>query len=142
MHGMVSIQKVKPMKLTGTSELVRLICAGEGNRKLIFHLFPDEITNAKAKLTSWNIGDDAFLIGIHPGGSSFDKRWPEEQYAELADRLAHTTTMRRYSFYGVLKKQNWCTTSKRRCNSRHHNLRTRDDSRVGCAIILLRFGRL
>ena len=69
-------------------ELVRLICEGEGNRKLIFHLFPDEITNAKAKLTSWNIGDDAFLIGIHPGGSSFDKRWPEEQYAELTDRLA------------------------------------------------------
>ena len=68
---------------------MRLICEGEGNRKLIFHLSPDEITNAKAKLTSWNIGDDAFLIGIHPGGSSFDKRWPEEEYAELADRLAH-----------------------------------------------------
>lgn len=69
-------------------ELVRLICKGEGQRKLIFHLLPDEITAAKARLASWGVGSDSFLIGIHPGGSSFDKRWPEGQYAELADRLA------------------------------------------------------
>ena len=70
-------------------ELVRLICKGEGKRKLVFHLSPDEITAAKARLTSWGITPGTFLIGIHPGGSSFDKRWPEEQYAELADRLLH-----------------------------------------------------
>ena len=70
-------------------ELVRLICNEEGKQKLIFHLSSDEITAAKARLASWSIGDDSFLIGIHPGGSSFDKRWPEKQYAELADRLAH-----------------------------------------------------
>ena len=70
-------------------ELVRLICKGEGKRKLIFHLSPDETAAAKTKLTSWGINDDMSLIGIHPGGSSFDKRWPEKQYAELADRLAH-----------------------------------------------------
>ena len=70
-------------------ELVRLICNGEGKRKLIFRLSPDEIAVAKARIASWNIGTGAFLIGIHPGGSSFDKRWPEKQYAELADRLAH-----------------------------------------------------
>ena len=70
-------------------ELVRLICDGEGQRKLVFHLSPDEIATAKAQLASWGIGDESFLIGIHPGGSSFDKRWPEQQYAELADRLAH-----------------------------------------------------
>ena len=69
-------------------ELVRLICEGEGKRELIFHLLPDEITAAKTKLTSRGIGDDAFLIGIHPGGSSFDKRWPEKQYTEIADKLA------------------------------------------------------
>ena len=78
-------------------ELVRLICRGEGTRKLVFHLHPDEIADAKARLASWNIGfaggvcnpeTDVGLIGIHPGGSSFDKRWPEKQYAELADRLA------------------------------------------------------
>ena len=70
-------------------ELVGLICQGEGKRKLIFHLSPDEIATAKAHRTSWGIGADTFLIGIHPGGSSFDKRWPEKQYAELADRLSH-----------------------------------------------------
>lgn len=70
-------------------ELVQLICKDEGKRKLIYHLSPDETAAAKAKLTSWGIDDNAFLIGIHPGGSSFDKRWPEEQYAALADRLAH-----------------------------------------------------
>ena len=69
-------------------ELVRLVCEGEGTRKLKFHLLPNEIDTAKAQLTSWGMGADTFLIGIHPGGSSFDKRWPEKQYAELADRLA------------------------------------------------------
>ena len=70
-------------------ELIRLICNGEGKRKLIFHLLPDEIAAEKARITSWGIGGESSLIGIHPGGSSFDKRWPEKQYAELADRLAH-----------------------------------------------------
>ena len=70
-------------------ELVGLICNGKSNRELIFRLSSDEIASAKARLTSWGISGDSFLIGIHPGGSSFDKRWPEKQYAELADRLAH-----------------------------------------------------
>ena len=70
-------------------ELVRLICNGEGKRKLTFRLLPNEIGIAKKRIASWGINDNAFLIGIHPGGSSFDKRWPEKQYAELADRLAH-----------------------------------------------------
>ncbi|MXV73251.1 lipopolysaccharide heptosyltransferase II [Candidatus Poribacteria bacterium] len=69
-------------------ELVRLICEGAGKRQLIFHLSPDEIAAAEARLTSLGIGTEAFLIGIHPGGSSFDKRWPEKRYAALADRLS------------------------------------------------------
>ena len=69
-------------------ELVRLICKDGGKRKLVFHLSPDEIATAKAHLTACGVTPDTFLIGIHPGGSSFDKRWPEKQYAELADRFA------------------------------------------------------
>ena len=69
-------------------ELVRLICEGEGTRRLKFHLLHDEINSAKAYLESSGIRSDTSLIGIHPGGSSFDKRWPEKRYAELADRLA------------------------------------------------------
>ena len=68
-------------------ELVRLICEGEGRRELVFCVSPDEIAAAEERLTSLGVGGDSFLIGIHPGGSSFDKRWPEERYAELADRL-------------------------------------------------------
>ena len=76
-------------------ELVRLICNGEGNRQLVFHLLPDELAAAEARVAAWGIGSDAFLVGIHPGGSSFDKRWPEKQYAELADRLVqhHNATI-------------------------------------------------
>ena len=69
-------------------ELVRLICEGEGTRKLRFNLLPNEVATAKAHLASCGVGTDAFLISIHPGGSSFDKRWPEKRYAELADKLA------------------------------------------------------
>ena len=67
--------------------LVKLVCKGEGTRKLVFNLLPDEITQAAAHLSSWEVRTDTFLIGIHPGGSSYDKRWPEKQYAELADKL-------------------------------------------------------
>ncbi len=69
-------------------ELVRLVCNGEGARELKFHLLPNEIDAAKTHLASCGLDVDTFLIGIHPGGSSFDKRWPEKRYAELADRLA------------------------------------------------------
>ncbi len=68
-------------------ELVRLICQGEGKRQLVLNLLPDEIVNAKTLLASWNLAEVPFLVGIHPGGSSYDKRWPEKQYAEFADRL-------------------------------------------------------
>ncbi len=80
-------QKGKTHEVDRNLELVRLICQGEGNRQLVFNLLPDEIANVETRLASLGIGNDAFLIGIHPGGSSFDKRWPEKHYAELADRL-------------------------------------------------------
>ena len=86
-HG--KYQKGETHEVDRNLELVRLICEGEGNRQLVFNLLPDEIVNAKARLASLGVKDDTFLIGIHPGGSSFDKRWPEKQFAELADRLSH-----------------------------------------------------
>ena len=80
-------QKGETHEVDRNLELVQLICQGEGTRQLVFNLLPDEIVNAKALLASWDLADVPFLVGIHPGGSSFDKRWPEKQYAELADRL-------------------------------------------------------
>ncbi len=70
-------------------ELVKLICQGEGSRDLVFNLSSEEKEDAHNLLSSWNIDQDTYTIGIHPGGSSFDKRWPEKQYAELADKLVH-----------------------------------------------------
>ncbi len=86
-HG--KYQKGETHEVDRNLELVRLICEGEGDRQPVFNLLPNEIANAKALLTSWRVENDTFLIGIHPGGSSFDKRWPEKQFAELADRLSH-----------------------------------------------------
>ena len=68
-------------------ELVKLVCKGQGTRKLVFNLLPNEIADAETLLTSWGMGDDTFLICIHPGGSSYDKLWPEKRYAKLADKL-------------------------------------------------------
>ena len=86
-HG--SYRKGQTHEVDRNLELVRLLCHGDATRRLVFHLTPDETANARALLTGWGIGTNRFLIGIHPGGSSFDKRWPETHYAELADRLAH-----------------------------------------------------
>ena len=68
-------------------ELMRLICAGEGNRQLVFKLLEDEVSFAKAQLAEWGIHPNDFLVCLHPGGSSFDKQWPSENYARLADWL-------------------------------------------------------
>jgi heptosyltransferase II len=68
-------------------DLVRRICEGEGNRRLVLNLLDDEIADAQKQLAAWGISPDDFLVGIHPGGSSFDKRWPESNYAEIADRV-------------------------------------------------------
>ncbi|MYG00284.1 lipopolysaccharide heptosyltransferase II [Candidatus Poribacteria bacterium] len=81
-------------------DLVRLICQGESERKLVFNLLPDEIRTAETGLESLGISNGTFLIGMHPGGSSFDKRWPEEQYAALADRLVQQYDATILIFYG------------------------------------------
>ena len=69
-------------------ELMRLISTGEGNRKLIFNLLENEVSFAKGQLAEWGIHPNDFLVCLHPGGSSFDKQWPSENYARLADWLA------------------------------------------------------
>lgn len=68
-------------------DLVRLVCYGDGHRQLVLNLLADEIKSAKQLLADWEITSNDFLVGIHPGGSSFDKRWPEENYARVADAL-------------------------------------------------------
>ncbi len=81
-------QKGETHEVDRNLELVRLICLGEGTRQLVLRLTPNEIANAKERIAAWNLCGEDMLIGIHPGGSSHDKRWPEEEYAALADMLA------------------------------------------------------
>ena len=68
-------------------DLVGLICEGMGDRRLILKVLDEEIAHAKRKLASWGVTPNDYLLCIHPGASSFDKRWPEENYAEIADGL-------------------------------------------------------
>ena len=70
-------------------DLVGLICNGNGHRRLVLNLLDNEIVETQRLLADWEIEPNDFLVGIHPGGSSFDKRWPEENYAQVADTLAH-----------------------------------------------------
>ena len=69
-------------------ELTRLVCTAEGNRQLVFNLLEDEVSSAKQQLMDWGMRPNDFLVCLHPGGSSFDKQWPSENYAHLADWLA------------------------------------------------------
>ena len=70
-------------------DLVGLVCNGDGHRRLVLNLLDHEIVSAQRLLADWEIAPNDFLVGLHPGGSSFDKRWPEENYAQVADTLAH-----------------------------------------------------
>ena len=68
-------------------DLANRVCEGTGHRRLVLNLLDDEIEGAKKRLADWEIGPNEFLVGIHPGGSSFDKRWPEANYAQVVDTL-------------------------------------------------------
>lgn len=68
-------------------DLVELICEGKGDRRLVLKVLDEEIAHAKRQLASWGVALNDYVVCIHPGASSFDKRWPEENYAEIADAL-------------------------------------------------------
>ncbi len=68
-------------------ELVGLVCDGVGDRRIVFNLLEGEVSSAEKRLFEWGIGSGDLLVCLHPGASSFDKRWPEESYAQIADKL-------------------------------------------------------
>ncbi|MYE88295.1 lipopolysaccharide heptosyltransferase II [Candidatus Poribacteria bacterium] len=82
-------KKGKTHEVDRNFDLVRLICDGDVDRRLVLNLLDNEIAETERLLTDWEIASNDFLVGIHPGGSSFDKRWPEENYAQVANTLAH-----------------------------------------------------
>ena len=72
-------------------ELVKQICASKSEAfcdgHLVLNLSRSEKEWARGWLNQVGICEDDFLAGIHPGASSFDKIWPEQFYAQVADRL-------------------------------------------------------
>ena len=58
-----------------------------GDGHLVLNLSSAEKEWARDWLNQVGICEDDFLAGIHPGASSFDKIWPEQFYAQVADRL-------------------------------------------------------
>lgn len=93
-------------------DLVRLIGVENGLRDLILRLSDEEKAFADDFLLKGvfntplqngeNISSHQLfrLVGIHPGGSSIDKLWLPENYAEIVDRLVDEFKAKIMLFYG------------------------------------------
>lgn len=74
-------------------DVVNLLHVRNGSRQLKFYLSDDERKYAEHFLNlnalhDYNAKNPFFrLVGIHPGGSSYDKLWSPESFAEVANRL-------------------------------------------------------
>jgi heptosyltransferase-2 len=58
------------------------------DRHTEFFVKPEDIKAVEDFLIASSIGEDDFLVGINPGGNWAPKRWPGENFARLADKLA------------------------------------------------------
>jgi len=67
-------------------DIVRLLNIENDASDLVLNLSEEEKAYAEDFLRL-NKNDGSYLMGIHPGGSSFDKLWSPENFAEIADRL-------------------------------------------------------
>jgi len=66
-------------------DVARLAGAGDGSRDLVLRLSEEERAWARDFLLMDK--PPRALVGIHPGGSSFDKLWPAENFTHVANRL-------------------------------------------------------
>ncbi len=57
------------------------------DRHTEFFVTQDDIRVVEEFLVNNSISEDDFLAGINPGGNWRPKRWPKENFAELADKL-------------------------------------------------------
>lgn len=92
-HGVnISDPKGTKHEVDRNLDIVDLVGAETVERKLILKLSAEEracaeeivISKLKVPISS---GKRFCLVGIHPGGSSYDKLWPAEKFAEIANRL-------------------------------------------------------
>jgi heptosyltransferase-2 len=86
-HGVISRDpKGTKHEIDRNMDVVSLVGAKDGTQELIFRLSVEERAWAKDFLHREDIYTP--LVGIHPGGSSFDKLWPAENFAYTANELA------------------------------------------------------
>ncbi|MDD5347753.1 MAG: glycosyltransferase family 9 protein, partial [Candidatus Omnitrophica bacterium] len=57
-------------------------------RSLEFFVKQEDIKRVEDFLSGHHIREDDFIVGINPGGNWGPKRWPRENFAALADRIA------------------------------------------------------
>jgi len=74
------------------------------DNKQILNLSDSEIKWGKETLYKFGIKESDFLVGIHPGGSSYDKLWQIEKYIEIANRLISNFGYKIILLYGPGEK--------------------------------------
>jgi len=82
-------------------DVVQLLRVENRTRDLVLHLSEEEKAYAEGFLRlNTDDGSSLGLMGIHPGGSSFDKLWLSENFAEIVNRLIEEFNARIILFTG------------------------------------------
>ncbi|MBD3181413.1 lipopolysaccharide heptosyltransferase II [Candidatus Poribacteria bacterium] len=81
-------------------DLVEIVGAYTDNLNLVFQLSEEERNWSSDYLRKNGIEENDKIIGIHPGGSSFDKLWPVKNFALVADSLVAKYNARILIFNG------------------------------------------
>ena len=68
-------------------DVARLVGAVDAPRELVLRLSEEERAWARDFLHRNAQSDASLIVGVHPGGSSFDKLWPAENFASVANQL-------------------------------------------------------
>lgn len=67
--------------------IVRSIGLDTQDKSLKISASPQALKTVRDSLRAENVKDSDLLVGIHPGGYYPSQRWPEERFAEVADRI-------------------------------------------------------
>lgn len=81
-------------------DVVKLVGVESNERELTLYLSEEERAWAKDFLNSQDLGDNIPIVGIHPGGSTYNKLWPAENYAHIANQLTQKFNARIILFSG------------------------------------------
>ncbi|HAH31280.1 MAG TPA: hypothetical protein DCL44_03085 [Elusimicrobia bacterium] len=80
--------RIKKHEADYNLELLKVLGADTRRRNCRIILTPEEKSNSAEILIKLGLEKEDFVAGIHPGSNGSALNWPEESFAELADRLA------------------------------------------------------